>query len=141
MPLESYLEHGLRLICAAILGAVVGADRQRHGKPAGLRTNMLVALGAAGFTLTAYELVGNEAGADPARIITGIATGIGFLGAGSILRQGKEVEGVTTAAAVWVVGAIGSACGVGAYAIAVELTVLSFLVLTALGRFENGDRS
>jgi putative Mg2+ transporter-C (MgtC) family protein len=138
---EPHIEHGLRLVCAAVLGAVVGADRQWNQKPAGLRTNILVALGAAGFTITASEILGPVPNADPSRIISGIATGIGFLGAGCILHHGREVEGVTTAAAIWVVGAIGSACGVGAYPVAVALTVFSFLVLTVLGRLGGGDRS
>ena len=109
-----------RLSAASALAGIIGLDRELAGKAAGLRTHMMVGLGAAAFTSVAVGLIGDVSGTDPARMITGIATGIGFLGAGSIIKAGGEVEGITTAAGIWVVGAVGAACGVGAYPLAVN---------------------
>lgn len=126
----------LRLPLAALLGALIGWERETEGKPAGLRTNMMVALGASTFTLLATNLAAFENGADPTRIVTGVATGIGFLGAGSIIQSSRGVEGMTTAAGIWVVGAIGAACGLGAYSIAIVTAVLAFVILALLLRLE-----
>jgi putative Mg2+ transporter-C (MgtC) family protein len=93
----------------------------------------MVALGSAAFTVTTLGLDGQV---DPSRIVQGIATGIGFLGAGSILRRNGEVEGLTTAAGIWVVGAIGVACGIGEYFVAVVAAVLSALTLAFVGKLE-----
>jgi putative Mg2+ transporter-C (MgtC) family protein len=123
-----------RLLSAAGLAGIVGLDRQLAGKAAGLRTHMMVGLGSAAFTTTAVELVATMPDADPTRIITGVATGIGFLGAGSIMKAGGEIEGITTAAGIWVVGAIGVACGLGAYTLALATTILAALILVILGR-------
>jgi putative Mg2+ transporter-C (MgtC) family protein len=125
-----------RLSSGALLAGLIGLDREIAGKAAGLRTHMMVGLGAAAFTLAAVGLIGNIADTDPARTITGIATGIGFLGAGSIIKSGGEVEGVTTAAGIWVAGAVGAACGVGAYPLAVATTILAVLILVIVGRIE-----
>jgi putative Mg2+ transporter-C (MgtC) family protein len=127
MPLE--LEIILRLLLAAVCGAVIGFQREWVKKPAGLRTHILISLGAALFTVVSiYGFSGNY---DPGRIAAGIVTGVGFLGAGVIFRsmRGDMVMGLTTAASVWIVSAIGLAAGSGLYLITVVVTVISILVL------------
>jgi len=116
----------LRLLVAAILGSFIGIERELRGKTAGLRTNMLVCIGSALITIVGMY---GFAGADPARLAAGIITGIGFLGAGAIIAGGKEVHGLTTAASIWVVSAIGVAVGAGLYFIAVVTAILSVLIL------------
>lgn len=136
---EHWWELLARLVAAAICGGILGLDREWRDKPAGLRTNMIVAIGSAVFTLIAlriYDAVaGGSQGADPIRLVSGIVTGIGFLGAGAIMRTGGEVEGLTTAASVWLVGAIGVACGLAYFDLAAMSVVLGIIVLTVLGRF------
>ena len=119
----------LRILVAAVLGAAVGYQRERAGKAAGLRTNTIICVGAALFTLTGAV---GFAGGDPSRVGAGIVTGIGFLGAGAILhRHGEIVAGLTTAATIWVVSAVGLAVGTGQYLLACVSTavVLAVLVL------------
>lgn len=117
----------IRLLLAAGLGAAIGYQREREQKPAGLRTHVLIALGAALFT--AAGIFGFASG-DPSRIAAGIVTGIGFLGAGAILhRQGGIVIGLTTAASIWAVAAIGLAVGAGQYLLSLVATVLSLVIL------------
>src|SRR5512134_3765575 len=106
----------LRMTLASLLGACVGWDREAENKAAGLRTHMLVSLGSAIFTITAlqmFQLTTAEGGGrgDPTRLLQGLVAGIGFLGAGQIIQSQREVVGITTAAGIWVVGAIGVACG------------------------------
>lgn len=122
------LEMVLRLLLAAALGAIIGYQRERAGKPAGLRTHILICVGAALFTIaSAY---GFGVGADPGRVAAGIVAGIGFLGAGAIFhRQGGIVEGLTTAATIWAVAAIGLAAGAGLYIIAAVTTAVVLIVL------------
>ena len=118
----------LRLLLAAALGAVIGYQRERAGKPAGLRTHVLICVGAALFTVA--SLYGFGAGADPARVAAGIVAGIGFLGAGAIMRTGEGiVAGLTTAATIWVVAAIGLAVGAGLYLASAVATALTLVVL------------
>jgi len=125
MPVE--LEMILRLLLAATLGAIVGYQRERAGKPAGLRTHMLICIGAALFTVTGIFGFG---GGDPARVAAGIVTGIGFLGAGAILhRRGEIVAGLTTAATIWAVAAIGMAAGAGLYLVSAVTTAIILIVL------------
>lgn len=129
------LEMLLRLVLATVMGAVVGWERESQRKPAGLRTHMMVALGAATFTLATLQLfllVEGEPSArsDPVRIIEGIVGGIGFLGAGQIIQSRGSVHGVTTAAGIWVVGGVGIACGIGHYVLASMTVGLAFGVLT-----------
>jgi len=121
------LEIVLRLLLATFLGAVIGFQREMSGKEAGLRTNMLISLGSALFTvLSIYAF----SGSDPSRIAASIATGIGFIGAGVILHQGGgEVIGLTSAATIWAVAAIGMAAGAGMYYIAPAATVLVTVTL------------
>jgi putative Mg2+ transporter-C (MgtC) family protein len=135
-----------RLLLAAVLGGVVGFEREVSGKPAGLRTNLLICVGAAllmdlsirvaGRANAANLAVGVEFRADPARIAAQIVSGIGFLGAGTILQARGHVIGLTTAATIWVVAAIGMAVGAQAYLIAIGATVLVFLSLVLLSRVE-----
>lgn len=115
----------LRLILAAIAGGLVGFERESMHKPAGVRTHMLVGLGSALFVLAALSVLPGEV----ARIIAGIATGIGFLGAGTIFRAKDHVVGLTTAASVWTVAAIGLTFGLGEYVLAVSAAILVLLVL------------
>src|SRR5215510_3493509 len=103
-----------RLLLATIFGAVIGLNREREGKPAGLRTHALVALGAATFTLVGLLLQSSDAAA-PGRVLQGIVAGVGFIGAGVILHRqdARGVEGLTTAAAIWIAATIGVAAGAG----------------------------
>ena len=114
-----------------VLGTLVGWERQMGRKPAGLRTHVLVCVGSTMFVLTAKHAVTSIGGPslDPTRIIHGVVTGVGFLGAGSILRQEGYVAGLTTAASIWMVAAIGVSVGVHAYALATIGTVFALLVL------------
>ncbi len=118
----------LRLLLATALGAIIGYQRERAGKPAGLRTHTLICLGAALFTVA--SLYGFGLASDPARVAAGVVAGIGFLGAGAILhREGGIVEGLTTAATIWAVAAIGLAAGAGLYLVSTAATVLMLIVL------------
>jgi putative Mg2+ transporter-C (MgtC) family protein len=120
----------LRLLLAAGLGAAIGLEREYRRKPAGLRTNILIALGSALFTVTSIQLA--QVGGTPDRIAAGIVTGMGFLGGGAILRSGVSVKGMTTAATIWVNAAIGMAAGAGEYALATMATAITLVVLAAL---------
>lgn len=115
-----------RVGIAAAGGALIGFERRRSGKDTGMRTLMLVSMGAALFTLV--SIFGFQ-GHDPSRVAAGIVSGIGFLGAGAIIRQEHGVRGLTTAAAIWVSAAVGVAAGVGLYLVAVTTALLAVLVL------------
>jgi putative Mg2+ transporter-C (MgtC) family protein len=113
------------------LGTLVGLERYAGGKPAGLRTHVLVCLGSTMFVLTAthaWETIGGP-NLDPTRVIHGVVTGVGFLGAGAILQHRGNVFGLTTAASIWMVAAIGVAVGVRAYALGVMGAVLALIIL------------
>lgn len=137
--LATLQETGSRLLAAALLGALLGIDREVKDKPLGLRTNMLVAIGACSFGIIAFDLADlfrqqQDLGhVDPARVIEGIIGGIGFLGTGAIIQSRGSVVGATTGATIWVVGAIGLACGFGLYLHAVLVAVVAFFVLSVLG--------
>ena len=120
----------IRLLLAAGLVADIGVERELRQKAAGLRTNMLIAVGSALFTVVSIELA--RAGGTPDRIAAQIVSGIGFLGAGSILRSGKSVHGMTTAATIWVNSAVGMAAGAGLYGVATAATIITLVVLAAL---------
>ena len=126
----------VRLVAAAILGGILGAERELEGKAAGLRTHMLVALGAALFVLLPSEI--GMATADLSRVIQGVATGIGFIGAGTILklRDRQEIIGLTTAANLWLTAAIGVAVGAGRLWLPIVCVVCAWTVLTLLARVE-----
>jgi putative Mg2+ transporter-C (MgtC) family protein len=132
MALDSAdLGYALRLLLAAFLGAAVGLEREIHDHPAGMRTHLLVALGSGGFTV--LSIVAFPApGADPGRVAAQIVTGIGFLGAGAILKEGLSIHGLTTAASLWVVAAVGMAAGAGAWVTAVTITVIAIVSLWPL---------
>ncbi len=124
-----------RLILAAALGAVFGLERELRQKSAGLRTNILIAVGSAVFTVMSIEMaVGTSA--DPARIAAQIVAGIGFLGAGAIMRTRGGVQGLTTAATVWVNAAVGVAAGGGRYHLALIATAVTVAVLLVLAPME-----
>jgi putative Mg2+ transporter-C (MgtC) family protein len=127
----------IRLVAAMLLGAVIGIQRERTGKPAGFKTHILVALGSALFILAPLEL---EMGADAAsRVIQGLVAGIGFLGAGAILKlhATREIEGLTTAAGIWMTAAVGVAAGLGRLGLAALSVLLAWITLSVLARLEN----
>lgn len=139
IPTLSDLDVGLRLLLAAVLGGAIGVEREIRDREAGIRTHLLVALGSCLFTLlSAYGfhsfLVSGTAvvRADPTRIAAQIVTGIGFLGAGAIIREGLSVRGLTTAGSLWVSAAIGMAAGAGWYVAAIGTTVLTIAALWPL---------
>ncbi|MGH2542721.1 MAG: MgtC/SapB family protein [Ardenticatenaceae bacterium] len=122
-----------RITLAAILGGAIGLEREWRGHPAGLRTNMLVAIGSCLFTLLSIEgFPLRGAAQDTARIAAQVVTGVGFLGAGAVLQTKRGTWGLTTAATIWMVAALGMAVGVGAYLIAIYTTALTGVVLILL---------
>lgn len=124
-----------RLVLAAVLGGVIGLERELHHKPAGLRTNMFICFGSAMFTILSDRLASQFVG-DHTRIAAQIIPGIGFIGAGSILHSRGAVSGLTTAATIFVVASIGMACGGGLYLPAIFSTGVILLALSALGLME-----
>jgi putative Mg2+ transporter-C (MgtC) family protein len=142
MPLSAW-ELALRIVTSGALGGLVGLEREFADQVAGFRTHILVSLGAALFTLVgAYEIepfIGHPGvGFDPTRVAAQVVTGIGFLGAGAILRQGVNVRGLTTAASLWVTAAIGVAVGLGAWWAAAIATVTTVGALYGLKQIERG---
>jgi putative Mg2+ transporter-C (MgtC) family protein len=127
----------LRLILAVLCGGLVGYNRQQSHSPAGMRTIMLVCLGSATFILVGVQVLSSH---DPTRVLAGIIGGIGFLGAGTIMRAGATIKGITTAAALWASAAAGAACGLGQFKIALLSTALTFAILR-LGPFEKAFMS
>ena len=128
------IEFIVRLLLAAGLGAALGLEREMRQKPAGLRTNMLIAVGSALFSLVSIQLAKQGGSAD--RVAANIVTGVGFLGGGAILRSGRNVVGMTTAATVWVNAAIGMAAGIGESMLAVSATGITLMVLGVLPPIE-----
>jgi putative Mg2+ transporter-C (MgtC) family protein len=131
---ELRLELLVQLVLAVILGGAVGIERELRGKPAGLRTNILICIGATLFTVLSYRLA--EGRGDPGRVAAQILTGVGFIGAGTILHLRGAVTGLTSAATIWVVAAVGMALGARAYVEALGATLLIMLVLAGLGPVE-----
>lgn len=137
LPDGAELAHAaVRLLAAALLGAVVGFQRARAGKAAGLRTHMLVSLGAA-----VVVLAGAESGMTPAdlsRVVQGVITGIGFLGAGAILKSEheREIRGLTTAAGIWLTAGVGVAAGLGSWGTAALAAIATWIILGVLGHLE-----
>ena len=126
----------IRLLFAIVLGAVVGFQREHSGKTAGLRTHMLVSLGAALFVIAVVESGMDNDGVS--RVLQGLVTGIGFLGGGAILKlqQQREVEGLTTAAGIWLMAAVGVAVGLGRLGLATVGTILTWIIMSWVGRIE-----
>ena len=124
----------LKISAAAVLGAIVGLERVWGGRPAGLRTNMLIAISSCLFTILSIEGFPLQGAAqDTARVAAQIVTGVGFLGAGAVLQSKQHVRGLTTAASIWLVAAIGMAVGTGLLFLAIFTTLFSTLVLILLG--------
>jgi putative Mg2+ transporter-C (MgtC) family protein len=127
----------LRITLAFVLGGLVGWERQRVRRPAGLRTHMLVAGGAAAFTAASiYGFAGLGTVRDPARLAAQIVTGVGFLGAGVIFQDRHQIRGLTTAASIWMVAALGIMAGLGMLWVSIFTTLLSWFVLRVLKRIE-----
>ena len=126
----------IRMIASVVLGAIVGLEREKAGKPAGLRTHILVSFGTA---LVVLACAGSGMNMDGlSRVIQGIVTGIGFVGAGSILKldQERDIRGLTTAAGLWLTAAVGVACGLGALGVAIIGAVLALIILALEGAFQ-----
>lgn len=127
----------IRLLFAIVLGAILGAQREHRHKPAGLRTHMLVSLGAALFVIAALQSgMNNES---ISRLLQGLVAGIGFLGAGAILKlqREREVEGLTTAAGLWLTAAVGVAVGLGRLGLATIAMLLAWIIMAVLGKIEH----
>jgi putative Mg2+ transporter-C (MgtC) family protein len=138
MTLEDLLSKAMvRLVLAAVLGGIIGLERELKRKPAGLRTNMFICFGSAMFTILSTELAGKFGIGDHTRIAAQIIPGIGFIGAGSILHSRGSVTGLTTAATLFVVASVGMAAGGGLYITAVFGTILILIALTFLGNLES----
>ena len=129
------LELLVQLLLAVVLGGAVGLERELKGKPAGLRTNILICMGATLFTVLPHRMAASAG--DPGRVAAQVITGVGFIGAGTILHMRGAVTGLTSAATIWVVAAIGMALGAGGYLEALGATLLVMLVLAGLGPAEH----
>jgi putative Mg2+ transporter-C (MgtC) family protein len=137
LDLALQLDLALRLFLSAVLGAVIGYEREIHDHPAGMRTHLLVSLGSAAFTVISiygFSATGipNEAPTDPSRVAAQVVTGIGFLGAGAIIKYGTSVRGLTTAASLWATAAVGMAVGAGWWLVAIVTTGIVVLSLWPL---------
>lgn len=138
------LDAVIRLLLASLLGGLIGLERELHGRPAGFRTHLLVSLGAALFvevSINFYRVYGNfsggfPVGVDPGRVAAQVVTGIGFLGAGAIIREKGSIRGLTTAACLWVAAAIGVACGAGMFMISLMVTAIALMSLLVLKQVE-----
>lgn len=128
-----------RLAISFVLGGLIGLERQIHRRAAGLRTHILVCVGSCLMMIISiymFEQYKNTANVDPSRIAANVVTGIGFLGAGAIMRENERIKGLTTAATLWLIAGIGLAIGCGFYLAGVVSTVLALLSLLFLGRME-----
>jgi len=127
----------IRLLVAMLLGGIVGFQREHTGKPAGLRTHMLVAMGAALFVLAPAEA--GMTSTDVSRVIQGLATGIGFIGGGAILKlsQERDIRGLTSAAGIWMTAAMGVAVGLGRIGMALLSALLTWFILAVVGKIEH----
>jgi putative Mg2+ transporter-C (MgtC) family protein len=135
----------IRLVVGTVLGGVIGYERDVHGRPAGLRTHLIVALASTTFMLVSHFVYFQHytkddlVTVDTSRIAASVVTGIGFLGGGAILRTGLSVQGLTTAAGLWLVAAIGLSAGAGMYVVSVAATLFGVVALAVLRRFEHKD--
>jgi putative Mg2+ transporter-C (MgtC) family protein len=127
----------LRLLAAALAGAAIGLERELHDKPAGFRTNILICLGAALFTILSIRMQNGASAGDVTRIAAQVVTGVGFLGAGAIIQHRASVIGLTTAATIWAVASVGMAFGSGHYFVGCVATLLTFLTLIVLAPAEH----
>ncbi|MEP6680479.1 MAG: MgtC/SapB family protein [Chloroflexota bacterium] len=139
LSVETEINLALRLTVGLVLGAIIGFERELHRQPAGFRTHSLVSLGAALFTVvSAFGFAGSTV--DPTRIAAQIVSGIGFIGAGTILQYRGHIRGLTTAASLWSVAAIGTAAGAGLFVVAITGTVLILVILSLLDQVEEITR-
>jgi len=127
----------LRFFLALVCGAVIGLEREIRDKAAGLRTHILVCMGACLFGMLGILLTGSHNNADILRLAQGLLIGIGFLGAGVIAREGASIKGLTTAAGIWIMGGIGLAIGVGQYYLALVGTLFTLITITLFAKIEN----
>lgn len=134
VPPLDYVDVLARIGVTVLLAGGIGLERELNSQPAGFRTHVLVGLGAMLFTVAGYGIPG----ADPARVAAQVASGIGFIGAGAILRDAGRIKGLTTAASLWAVAAVGVTVGFGLYATAVTATVVTIIVLYVLKSLEQG---
>ena len=143
----SLAELAWRLGVAAIAGMIIGLEREWRQKPAGLRTNMLVSLAAAAFTIISFELyhtsldISESSSGDPIRVIEGVVAGVAFLGAGVIIQSRGDVRNLTTGATIWMSGATGLACGGGFFVVAGLLVALCLVILVVFGLLESRAKS
>ena len=144
--MDFHVELLLRICLGTLLGGLIGYERDVHGRPAGLRTHTLVALAATTFMVVSTHFVywqnylpADKVDVDPSRIAASVVSGIGFLAGGAILRTGLTVQGLTTAAGLWLVAAIGLAAGAGMYVVSILVTGIGIVALTLLRRFEDKD--
>ncbi len=131
-----------RLCLAAFLGLLIGLNREYHPAPAGMRTHMLVALGAATFGVLMQEIIrglgdSQSVRADPMRVLEAVTSGVAFLAAGTIIQARGKVKGLTTGAGMWLSGAIGLACGIGVFFVGIVATVLCLIILTVIKWIEH----
>lgn len=131
-----------RFFLAIVLGAVIGLERELRDHPAGLRTHILVSLAASLFTIITFELFhdlrsgSGDSQADPIRVIEAVTAGVSFLAAGTIIQARGKVSGLTTGAAMWLAGAVGVACGLGYYFLAIVTTLMSVVIVVAIRKIE-----
>jgi putative Mg2+ transporter-C (MgtC) family protein len=136
-------EVALRLVLAAVFGAIIGLEREVKARPAGLRTHMLTALAAAVFTVLAFEIfhqvrqLEQPVTADPVRVIEAVTAGVAFLAAGTIITSQGQVHGLTTGAGMWLAGSVGLACGGGYYLVAFIALILAVAILTVIRMIES----
>jgi len=129
------IEDLIKIALAVLIGGIIGAERERHNKAAGLRTMILICIGAALFTIFSMKMTGDKY--DPTRIASNIVVGIGFLGAGVILREGGRITGLTTAATIWLTAALGMGIGSSQYVLVGAATLMVTIVLWVFPKFED----
>lgn len=128
----------IRLLVAAVLGGIIGLEREYRDKSAGFRTQFLIALGSALFTISAFDVVSQmTTPGDPGRIIGYVIAGIGFIGAGAIAKDGFSIKGLTTSSTIWVGAGVGIACGMGEFALAASATAITMFALLVLPTIEH----
>jgi len=133
------IDFAFRLIAATVLGGIIGFEREASGKEAGFRTYSLVCIGAALvmiISIQIFDIYKGAAGIDPSRIAAQVVTGIGFLGAGAIIRSPQGISGLTTAAGIWTASGIGLACGLGLFKLAIASTLLVLFILVVLAKVD-----
>lgn len=139
MPIEFQIEGFIDVLIAAFLSMIIGLDRERRNSAAGLRTHMLVGVGACLFTVISMYAFGADG--DRSRVASNVVTGVGFLGAGAIIRQERNVHNLTTAASIWMTAAVGMAVGVRAWLLALMTALVGWTILAVLRHFEQRKRA